>query len=200
MKKTIKGCSILLLALIMSISILPTNADAVGTDKGFTCKKTEESNKIELNKGTEFEVSTLTLGETQSKEVILSNGETGVMSVTKIADFDDDIDEPSIVTYGWSHWHTRKNVTNGTYKVSVITAAANAGFKIDVRNYNITAAYDPWHFMVISNVSGNLTHDSSKKATYFMNFNMSIPWVGGPSWTGGVQARIEGKNLVTYWD
>ena len=83
------------------------------------------------------------------------------MPVTKIADFNDDIDEPSIVTYGWSHWYTRKNVTNGTYKVSVITAAANAGFKIDVRNYNITAAYDPWHFMVISNVSGNLTHDSS---------------------------------------
>ena len=46
MRKIIKGCSILLLALIMSISILPTNADAVGTNKGFTYKKTEESNKI----------------------------------------------------------------------------------------------------------------------------------------------------------
>lgn len=45
-----------------------------------------------------------------------------------------------------------------------------------------------------------LTHDLPKKATYSMNFSMSKSWVGGPSWTGGVQARIEGHNLVTYWD
>ncbi|WP_394268658.1 DUF5626 family protein [Anaerococcus nagyae] len=180
--------------LMFSIMALPANA------------ATNDVNNIPVNhnksiQSNKFEIPTLQLGEKQSHEVVLSNGEIGVITVEKIADFTNDkkdIEGP--VLYGWSRWHTRKNVTDGTYKINVVTAAANAGFAVDIRNYRITSAYDPWHFMAISNVSGTLTHDSSKKATYFMNFSMAIPWVGGPSWTGGVQARIEGRNLVTYWD
>lgn len=93
----------------------------------------------------------------------------------------------------------KKKVTNGVYKVAIYTALINAGFKVRIKNYRITSAFDPWHF-VLANASGTLTRDSSKKATYRLNFSAAIPWIGGPSWTGGVQARIQGHNLVTYWN
>ncbi len=179
MKKII--LSLMLVMVMMIGCVIPTYA-------------MEDSNTM-IN---EFQISNLKLGETQSHNVILSNGEIGKISITKIADLPND--QPQIMPFGWKHWHTRNNVTDGTYKINVYTVAANAGFTIDVKNYKITDAYDGWHFIAFGNVSASLTLDSSKKATYFMNFGLSIPWVGGPSWTGGVQARIEGKNLVTYWN
>lgn len=194
MSSTIKKIfsSLMVLTLVLPLTALKVNAAS------------DESNSPvfdnESLQGDKFEIPTLQLGEKQSHEVVLSNGEVGIITVEKVADFSDeksDIDH--LIFFGWSPWHTRANVTNGTYKINVVTAAANAGFTIDIRNYRITAAYDPWHFVVITSVSGSLSLDSSTKATYFMNFSMAIPWVGGPSWTGGVQARIEGRNLVTYW-
>lgn len=182
--------------LVFSLMALPANAvtNDVNDISG-------NQNNNESIQGDRFEISSMQLGEKQSHEVVLSNGEIGVISVEKIANFpNNEKYSDTAVLNGWRHWHTRKNITNGTYKINVVTVAANAGFTVDIRNYRIISAYDPWHFMVIANASGTLTRDSSKRATYFMNFNMSIPWVGGPSWTGGVQARIEGRNLVTYWD
>lgn len=183
MSKLFKLFSITL-ALIMFISIAPKNVYA------------EQDDSI---LGTKFEVPSLKKGEEYSHEILLSNGETGTLTIEKIEDLEEDTNKlSSIRKIPWIHWNTRKNVSNGTYKINVYMAAVNAGFKVVVKNHNITKAYDAWHFSVVGNVSGSLKRDSSKKATYTMNFSLAIPWVGGPSWTGGVQARIEGKNLVTY--
>lgn len=186
----------ILALVVMALVLLPLQAHAVSCEKEIECKENQQRTNIE---GDKFEVSKLSVGEKVSHEVQLSNGEKGWITIEKIAEFPVD-NEDDISLQGWSHWHTRNNVTDGSYKVNVVAGVVSAGFTVDVRRYNITAAYDPWHKAAYSNVSGTLTLDSSKKATYFMNFNMSLPWVGGQSWTGGVQARIEGKNLVTYWD
>lgn len=186
MSKLFKLFSITL-ALIMFISI-PTNKVYAYENDNIT--------------KTKFEVPSLEKGEKTSQDIKLSDGETGTLTIEKIEDLEDDEENTnnlsSVRRISWIRWSTRKKVTGGTYKINVNMGAVNAGFKAQIRNYKIQKVYDAWHFSIIGNVSGSLKRDSSKKATYTMNFSLAIPWVGGPSWTGGVQARIEGKNLVTY--
>lgn len=196
MKKFLKKHIVLALILSLIFTLTPFNVYAKNSEHLSELNLSSDNNKISL------EIENLSIGESESKKIILSDGSTGSITVKKIAEFQDENKEnKNIITpFSWSVWHTRDKISNGTYEVYVKTGVANAGFKIDVKNYNITKAYDPWHFMLISSVSGNLTLDSSKQATYFMNFSLALPWIGGPSWTGGVRARIEGTKLVTYWD
>lgn len=132
------------------------------------------------------------VGMTYETEVTLANGETAKIEVTKVSD-----GAPEYSTRWFSHWHTRKNVGNGTYHVNVILLASNAGFYIDVHNKRITAAYDPWFLHAVGSTS-NLAHEGDSQATLYFNFQASVPWLNGPSWTGAVRARIENGNLVTY--
>ena len=194
-KKSISVVLTLGFMLIFSIVLsLPVKAATNSADN----ISLNHNESIQSNK---FKLPALQLGEKKSHNVKLSNGEVGIISVEKIADFKNKKNlYTGPVFFSWRHWSTTDDVTDGTYKISVITGVANAGFTVDISDYSITSAYDPWHFLLASSASGSLTHDSSTQATYFMNFSFSIPWVGGPSWTGGVQARIEGNSLVTYWD
>lgn len=131
------------------------------------------------------------VGDSHTEEFTTATGEKGTITVTKIEE-----GEPEI-SFRWLHWHTRSNVSNGTYNVNVILGASNAGFTVTVNNKRITRAYDPWYFHIVAS-SATLTLDSSTQATYNINFSASIPWLGGPSWSGGVRARIENGALVTY--
>lgn len=131
-------------------------------------------------------------GESYSSNFKTATGEVGTITVTKVAD-----GEPEI-TSRWIFWNIQPNVTNGTYHINVVLGVTNAGFTITVNNKKITSAYDPW-YAHISGSSATLTLDSDTKATYNINFNLAIPLIGGPSWSGGVQARIENGALVTYF-
>lgn len=149
----------------------------------------------EQNSQTVFEVPRLAEGETAVQEITSPSGEQGEIQVTLVQE-DEEQETPTIQPF-LTKWHTRNNVKNGTYNVNVVWGITNAGFKINVSNKRITRAYDPWHFHLVG-ATGTLRLDSSVQATYNINFNMSIPWINGPSWTGFVRARIENGNLVTY--
>lgn len=148
-----------------------------------------------------FEVPVMNEGETVSQKIISPSGEEGEIQVTLVDEYEEQgnigtSEVPKIQALAIK-WHTRPNVKNGTYNINVVMGATNAGFKVNISNKRITKAYDPWRFNLMGS-TGNLTLDSSTQATYDMDFNMSVPWVNGPSWTGYVRAKIENGNLVTY--
>lgn len=191
-KRTLKiNKTYLKLILICTTLLITFNIQGVFASELNTVQDVNNSEKII--------VPYLELGEKYSQTFILSDGEVGTLSVTKTAELESGSENLSI-PYGWSEWHTQNNISNGSYEINVVTPGVSAGFTIDVYNNNITNAYNPWHYIIITNATGTLQRDSSKQYSYYMNFNMSIPWVGGPSWTGGVRATIEGNNLVTYWN
>lgn len=91
------------MAFILMFSVMPIPANAVTNDaNGIT------SNQIKSSDGDEFEIPTMRLGEKQSRQVVLSNGEIGVMTVEKIADLPDEEDTNDVISYRWIHWGTRK--------------------------------------------------------------------------------------------
>ncbi|WP_438733208.1 DUF5626 family protein [Enterococcus sp. DIV1314a] len=112
------------------------------------------------------------------------------MEVKKVED-----GEPEI-NLRWGVWHTRNNVTNGTYKINVVTGICNAGSTIKVSNKKITSAYNQWMngFAPGISISDSLAKVSSTQATYYMDFSMV-----GVFWSSGVCAKIQSGNLVTYW-
>lgn len=133
------------------------------------------------------------VGDSYTEEIVSENGEKGYITVTKIDGDDDFLIRPSF----WLKWHTRPNVANGTYNVNVTWGVTNAKFNATIHNKKITRVFDPWHFHIVGS-SGTLTRDSDTQATYYFQFNMSVPWINGPSWTGGIRAKIENGALVTY--
>ena len=101
MSSTIKKIfsSLMVLTLVLPLTALKVNAAS------------DESNSPVFDneglQGDKFEIPTLQLGEKQSHEVVLSNGEVGIITVEKVADFSDeksDIDH--LIFFGWSPWHT----------------------------------------------------------------------------------------------
>lgn len=185
-KSMIIGASILTLVPVASAIFISDSALA---------DEVVVSQVQETNQGSAIEIPKLSEGESFSQEIVMADGQTGIMEVTLVEEYQED--ETDSITLYAIPWHTRKDVTNGVYNVNVVAGVYNAGFKINVKNKNIVSAYDPWMFNLVGS-TGNLVLDNSKQATYEMDFNASIPWINGPAWTGGVRAKIEGSNLVTY--
>lgn len=147
----------------------------------------------EVNLG---QISNLEVGEKYSKSVVTSDGQSMTVEIEKIADLEENNIAFMSLT-GYSQHHVRENVSDGTYNVNVVQGVTNAGFKIDIVGGKISKAYDPWH-LNLGSVDYSLQKDSDYQATMSMDFGLSIPWIGGPSWTGGVRAALENGNLVTY--
>lgn len=181
-KSLIIGISVLTLVSITSTVIDSENISADEVQQGSAV--------------TPIEVPMLSEGETFSEEVVTTDGQIGTMEVTLDEEYQEDVAN-NITTQASIRWHTRSNVKNGVYNVNFILGVTNAGFKVQIKNKNIVRAYDPWRYNLVGS-TGVLKKDNSKQATYQMDFNGSIPWVSGPSWTGMVRAKIEGNNLVTY--
>lgn len=195
MSKLLKSLSVVMASMLI-FTVFQTPVKALEIKSAYLYPES-------INPDNKLEVPTLTKGEIVTKKIRLSNGQYADLTVEKIEDSYDELKEnlnTSMLKTAWTRQSVKKNVADGTYKISVSAFVVSAGFKVKIKKHKITKAYDPWHWAIVTNVSGSLKKDSSKKATYYMNFNMAIPWLGGPSWTGGVQARIEGKNLSTYME
>jgi len=188
-KNLIIGASVLTLSTMASGVFINDNIQA---DEIKTSEMNYQEEK-EVNLG---QISNLEVGEKYSKSVVTSDGQSMTVEIEKVADLEESNTAFRSLT-GYSEHHVRENVSDGTYNVNVVYGVTNAGFKIDIVNGKISKAYDPWHLNIAS-VDYTLQKDSDYQATMSMDFGLSIPWVGGPSWTGGVRAALENGNLVTY--
>lgn len=130
------------------------------------------------------------VGETTVQQFVLPDGRVGKVEVRKISD---DTTSP----FRSIRWYSER-ANNGSYFVNAYVGAGYAGFHINVHSNNITRAYDPEYFFAGVSVTGNLSHESSKQVTYYMDFQAPTPWLTAASWNGYVRANIEGNNLVTY--
>lgn len=140
-----------------------------------------------------FDFSKLSVGDTKTVNSKI-NGEDITISVKKIKNI-------SSGYSGFRSWHYDYSLGSGdgTYEIYVYRVVVEAGFTVDINHGMITSAYDPHYYSLIGISSANLVHESSWKATYYLNFSAAIPWLNGPSWTGAVRAEIGNSNELEVW-
>ena len=140
-----------------------------------------------------FDFSKLSVGDTKTVNSKI-NDEDITISVKKIKNI-------SSGYSGFRSWQYDYSLGSGdgTYEISVNRILAVVGFTVDINHRMITSAYDPHYTSVFGISSANLVHESSWKATYYLNFSAAVPFINGPSWTGAVRALIGNSNELEVW-
>ena len=157
-----------------------------------TFSTTKADENIDNNGSYETRTSlVMKVGDSATQVFTDNSGQENVITVTKVAD------KPrTSFRSAWEQVYSEK-ANSGTYYISYKRGIFNCGFYITIDTRNITSAYDLWYFHLVGTNSANLVHESNRRATAYFTFQLSVPWINGPTWNGALRAELDADYLVT---
>ena len=157
-----------------------------------TFSTTKADENIDNNGSYETRTSlVMKVGDSSTQVFTDNSGQENAVTVTKVAD------RPrTSFRSAWEQVYSEK-ANSGTYYISYKRGIFNCGFYITIDTRNITSAYDLWYFHLVGTNSANLVHESNRRATAYFTFQLSVPWINGPTWNGALRAELDADYLVT---